>query len=172
MLNFKVNAMGPLLVTQALEEQLLYHYRQLHPPQDKSVTTSKPKSSPFKSMRPRTETVNNPLLSSLVVNLSARVGSIRENKRGGWYSYRMSKTALNQATRTSALQLSKYGCAVIALHPGTTDTDLSRPFQRNVPPHQLFPSDLAVNQMLGVFAATEFEHTGGFFDYLGKVVSF
>lgn len=58
--------------------------------------------------------------TTVIVNLSARVGSICDNQLGGWISYRMSKSALNQATRTMAIELKRQGTHAIALHPGTT----------------------------------------------------
>lgn len=71
--------------------------------------------------------------------LSAKVGSISDNQLGGWYSYRASKAALNMLVKTFAIELRRtlpQACA-ISLHPGTTDTDLSKPFQRNLPSGQL-----------------------------------
>lgn len=64
--------------------------------------------------------------------MSARVGSISDNQLGGWYSYRASKTALNQLTKTMAIECSrrKANVSCIMLHPGTVDTDLSAPFQK------------------------------------------
>ena len=72
--------------------------------------------------------------------LSARVGSISDNRLGGWYSYRASKAALNQLLHTASIELKRLnpGSTVLSLHPGTTDTLLSQPFQANVPPEQLF----------------------------------
>lgn len=72
--------------------------------------------------------------------LSARVGSIGDNRLGGWYSYRASKAALNQLLHTASIELKRLNPAatVLALHPGTTDTELSRPFQANVPDGKLF----------------------------------
>jgi NAD(P)-dependent dehydrogenase (short-subunit alcohol dehydrogenase family) len=60
------------------------------------------------------------------------VGSISDNRLGGWYSYRASKAALNQLTRTLALELErkKLPVAAVLLHPGTCDTGLSEPFQK------------------------------------------
>lgn len=68
----------------------------------------------------------------MVANLSARVASIGDNGLGGWYSYRASKAALNQLTKTAALEFArkKQAVACILLHPGTCDTDLSKPFQK------------------------------------------
>jgi NAD(P)-dependent dehydrogenase (short-subunit alcohol dehydrogenase family) len=109
---------------------------------------------------------------SVVVNLSARVGSIADNNLGGWYSYRMSKSAVNQATRTMALELRRYGARAIALHPGTTDTDLSKPFQKNVKDGTLFPVEFTVRQLLRVIEAATDEHSGGLYDWAGKSISF
>lgn len=69
---------------------------------------------------------------AVVANLSARVGSIGDNRLGGWYSYRASKAAVNQLTKCMALEFERRKQAVscILLHPGTVDTDLSKPFQR------------------------------------------
>ena len=109
---------------------------------------------------------------TVVVNMSARVGSISDNQLGGWYSYRFSKAALNQATRTMAHELKRQGTWAIALHPGTTDTDLSKPFQKNVKKGKLFPVDFTVERMLDIVDAMEEEHSGGFYDWAGKALSF
>ena len=110
--------------------------------------------------------------NSIIVNLSARVGSISDNNLGGWYSYRMSKAALNQATRTMALELKRQSVWCIALHPGTTDTDLSKPFQKNVADGRLFPVDFTVESLLRVINSMEEEHSGGLFDWAGKAIPF
>lgn len=109
---------------------------------------------------------------SVVANLSARVGSISDNQLGGWYSYRMSKSALNQATRTMALEFKRHDALAIALHPGTTDTDLSVPFQRNVKEGSLFPVEFTVSQLLQVIESATDEHSGGLYDWAGKSISF
>lgn len=108
----------------------------------------------------------------IVANLSARVGSISDNNLGGWYSYRLSKAALNQATRTLALELRRSGTAV-ALHPGTTATDLSRPYHRNVKEGSLFPVEFTAEQLLNVVDALDpAVHGGGFYDWAGKAISY
>lgn len=75
-----------------------------------------------------------------ITALSARVGSISDNQLGGWYSYRASKAALNMLFQTAAIELSRRAknTKLIVFHPGTTDTELSKPFQRNVPQGKLF----------------------------------
>lgn len=110
--------------------------------------------------------------TSIIANLSARVGSISDNGLGGWYSYRMSKTALNQLTRTMALELKRQSIWCIALHPGTTDTDLSVPFQANVKEGSLFPVDFTVTQLLNIIDSMTEQHSGGFYDWSGQSLSF
>jgi NAD(P)-dependent dehydrogenase (short-subunit alcohol dehydrogenase family) len=109
---------------------------------------------------------------AVVANLSARVGSISDNALGGWYSYRMSKSALNQLTRTMALELKRQSAWSIALHPGTTATDLSVPFQANVKEGSLFPVDFTVHQLLNIIDSLKEENSGGFYDWSGQSLSF
>ena len=73
--------------------------------------------------------------ASVVAVTSARVGSIGDNRMGGWYSYRASKAALNMVLKSAAIEYRRRAprVKVMAFHPGTTDSDLSRPFQRGVP---------------------------------------
>jgi len=109
----------------------------------------------------------------IVANVSARVGSISDNGLGGWYSYRMSKAALNMATRTMAVELRRKGhCAALAFHPGTTETDLSAPFRGNVKPERLFPVEFSASRLLDVANAAGEEHSGGFYDWAGKALPF
>jgi len=72
--------------------------------------------------------------------LSARIGSIGDNELGGWYAYRCAKAALNMGLKSAAVELQRRarGLKLLAYHPGTVDTDLSRPFQKNVPQDRLF----------------------------------
>jgi len=109
---------------------------------------------------------------AVIANLSARVGSISDNGLGGWYSYRMSKSALNQATRTMALELKRHSTWTVALHPGTTNTDLSKPFQANVKEGSLFPVDFTVDRLLSVIDSMTEDHSGGFYDWSGQAISF
>lgn len=102
--------------------------------------------------------------------LSARVGSISDNQLGGWYGYRASKAALNMLLRTFALELARTrpDALCVGLHPGTVDTSLSKPFQRNVVPERLFEPRYAAEQMLAVLAALGPEDSGGCFAWDGK----
>ncbi|WP_297185757.1 SDR family NAD(P)-dependent oxidoreductase [uncultured Porticoccus sp.] len=83
---------------------------------------------------------------------SARVGSISDNKLGGWYSYRASKAALNMLVQTASIEYARRAKNVqlVAFHPGTTDTALSRPFQGNVPTGKLFSADFVAEQLLSI----------------------
>ena len=109
---------------------------------------------------------------SKVINISARVGSISDNRLGGWYSYRMSKAALNMFTKTMSLESKRYKILIISLHPGTTDTDLSKPFQKNVTPEKLFSVEYSVNKMLNVIENLTIDSTGEFFAYDGSKIEY
>ena len=101
-----------------------------------------------REMLPRLE----PHGRSVFAALSARVGSIGDNRAGGWHSYRASKAALNMIIRNLAIETSRRTPDVlcIGLHPGTVDTALSQPFQRGVPPGKLFTSAHAASCLLSV----------------------
>jgi NAD(P)-dependent dehydrogenase (short-subunit alcohol dehydrogenase family) len=104
--------------------------------------------------------------------ISARVGSIADNRIGGWYAYRASKAALNQLLRTASIEFARRhkNAIVVALHPGTTDTGLSRPFQANVPEEQLFSVDKTVGHMLSVIDGLSTDDSGGFFAWDGQPI--
>ncbi|MEQ8234683.1 MAG: SDR family oxidoreductase [Gammaproteobacteria bacterium] len=107
---------------------------------------------------------------TVLANLSARVGSIGDNRLGGWYAYRGSKAALNMFTRNLAIELERRyrGIICVALHPGTVDTPLSRPFQARVPPARLFSPERAAAQLLDVIDALGADDNGGFFAWDGN----
>jgi NAD(P)-dependent dehydrogenase (short-subunit alcohol dehydrogenase family) len=96
--------------------------------------------------------------------ISARVGSIGDNQLGGWYSYRASKAALNQIMRTAAIEARRRHPNLIltALHPGTTDTALSAPFQKRVPEGKLFSPAFSAERLLAVMDGLTEEDSGGF----------
>ncbi|MFW6340528.1 MAG: SDR family NAD(P)-dependent oxidoreductase [Wenzhouxiangella sp.] len=104
--------------------------------------------------------------------LSARVGSIGDNRLGGWYAYRASKAALNQILKTASIEARRRFANVIvaALHPGTTDTDLSAPFQANVPPEKLFAPQFVARHLLQVIDGLEPADSGGFFAWDGQSI--
>ena len=101
--------------------------------------------------------------------LSARVGSISDNRLGGWHAYRASKSALNMLLKNIAIELARRhdDCAIVGLQPGTTDTRLSKPFQRNVPADQLQTPAYTARQLVRVMRALRAEDSGGLFDVLG-----
>lgn len=84
-----------------------------------------------------------------ITSLSARVGSISDNKLGGWYSYRASKSALNMLFQTAAIELARRAkqTRLVLFHPGTTDTALSKPFQKNVPQGKLFTAQYVARSL-------------------------
>jgi NAD(P)-dependent dehydrogenase (short-subunit alcohol dehydrogenase family) len=104
--------------------------------------------------------------------LSARVGSIGDNRLGGWHSYRASKAALNMILRTLAVELARtHPQAVVAgLHPGTVDTGLSKPFQRGVKPEKLFTPDQSAAYLLQVLDGLTPADSGGVFAWDGARV--
>ena len=104
--------------------------------------------------------------------LSARVGSISDNRLGGWHSYRASKAALNMLLRNFSIELGRtHKQAVVAgLHPGTVDTQLSEPFQSNLPDGQLTAPGEAAANLLEVISRLEPSDSGKIFDYAGKAI--
>jgi NAD(P)-dependent dehydrogenase (short-subunit alcohol dehydrogenase family) len=110
--------------------------------------------------------------ASAFAALSARVGSISDNRLGGWHGYRASKAALNMLIRTLAIEHRRthpLGVCV-ALHPGTVDTPLSAPFQRGVAAERLFSPDKAASALMGVLDALPPEATGGFYAWDGAEI--
>ena len=99
---------------------------------------------------------------AVLASLSARVGSIGDNRLGGWYAYRASKAAQNMGTKTLALELKRVARRIICvgLHPGTVETDLSAPFRSQVPEERLFSVDRAAAQLLDVIDRLEPDQTG------------
>jgi len=107
---------------------------------------------------------------SVFATLSARVGSITDNRLGGWYSYRASKAALNQLVRTAAIELARRQPAAlcVALHPGTVATPLSSPFVKAGLDVQT--PDQAAERLLDVIDRLPPGSSGGFFDHRGDPV--
>ena len=105
-------------------------------------------------------------------SLSARVGSIGDNRLGGWYSYRASKAALNQLIRCAAIELTRANrySVCVAIHPGTVDTGLSGPFAKTGLDVQT-PAE-AADRIVKVLETLSPSESGGFFDQNGKEVAF
>jgi NAD(P)-dependent dehydrogenase (short-subunit alcohol dehydrogenase family) len=106
---------------------------------------------------------------SIFASISAKVGSISDNRLGGWYGYRASKAALNMFLKTTAIEYSRRcpKTIVVALHPGTTDTQLSQPFQKNVPTDKLFPVEHTVDLLSQVISNLSLQDSGEFFSWDG-----
>ena len=108
----------------------------------------------------------------VVTVFSARVGSISDNRKGGWYSYRASKAALNMLIKTAAIEYSRRapGVKLLAFHPGTVDTDLSRPFQKNVPTDKLFTPQFVTTQLLSITNSLECDGQASYLDWAGEPI--
>ncbi len=119
-----------------------------------------------------------PLLSkekkTVFAALSARVGSISDNKLGGWYSYRCSKAALNMVIRNLSIELSRlYPKAIcVGLHPGTVDTRLSSPFLNSVPRGKLFSPQKVAVQLVDLISDLEHESSGKIHAWNGSLIEY
>ena len=104
--------------------------------------------------------------------LSARVGSISDNRLGGWYGYRSSKAALNMLLKTAAVEYARRNKNVklISFHPGTTDTDLSKPFQSAVRGKKLFTPEFVASKLLEIMDTADVDGELSFLDWEGKKV--
>ncbi len=104
--------------------------------------------------------------------LSARVGSISDNELGGWYAYRASKAALNMIIKNAAIEIARSNkqAIIVGLHPGTVDSDLSKPFQGGIPVDKLFTPDYSAEQLLRVLGNLTTKDSGKCFAWDGKEV--
>jgi len=107
--------------------------------------------------------------SSVVSVLSARVGSIEDNKLGGWYSYRAAKAAVNQIVKSFSIELSRSHpeACLLAIHPGTVDTNLTHKYASKHPTQT--PTEAAQN-ILDVTLKKNSSHTGRFYDWANKEI--
>ena len=104
---------------------------------------------------------------TILAAFSARVGSISDNKIGGWHSYRASKSALNMIIKNFSIELGrKYKKSIIVgLHPGTVDSKLSKPFQKNVPSEKLFTGEYSASKIIKVLEDLSIKDSGKCFDF-------
>lgn len=104
--------------------------------------------------------------------LSARVGSITDNRLGGWHSYRASKAALNMMLKTIAIEWARTNpdSICVGLHPGTVDTNMSKPFQAGVPEGKLFTPEYSAKEMIDVLHRLSPDDSGKVFAYDGTLV--
>ena len=107
---------------------------------------------------------------SVFATLSAMIGSIRDNKIGGWYGYRASKAALNMLIKTTSIELTRThpNAAIIALHPGTTRSKLSAPFTKNLPEQRLYSPSVTAVRLKHVIDRTNASKTGTFYHWSGN----
>ncbi|ENC6421252.1 SDR family NAD(P)-dependent oxidoreductase [Aeromonas veronii] len=104
--------------------------------------------------------------------LSARVGSIGDNRAGGWYGYRASKAALNMLLKCAAIELARRapGVKLLAFHPGTVDTQLSRPFHANVPPGNVQSPELVADHLINLMNRLQPDGELSFLDWQGNPI--
>lgn len=109
---------------------------------------------------------------SLFAVLSARVGSISDNKLGGWYAYRASKAALNMIIKNAAIEIGRCNkqAIIVGLHPGTVNSKLSKPFQRHVSSNKLFTPQYSAQKILEVLQSLSPEQSGKCFAWDGREV--
>lgn len=102
-----------------------------------------------------------------VVMITARVASISDNRLGGWYGYRASKAALNMMIKTAQVEYQRRAKNVelISYHPGTVDTNLSKPFQGNVPSGKLFTAEYTASQLLKHLETLDIEQAPHYIDW-------
>lgn len=107
---------------------------------------------------------------SVFAAISAKVGSIGDNRLGGWYGYRAAKAALNQIIRTASIELARTrpDALCVALHPGTVDTGLSKPFQAGIADGRLFPPEVSAAHLLTVLNVLTPADSGGLFAWNGE----
>ena len=105
--------------------------------------------------------------------LSARVGSISDNRLGGWYSYRAAKSALNMMIKTAAIEFQRTHpeLVITALHPGTVDTNLSKPFQGRVPESRLFSAEQSAAYLLDVLQGLTPSQSGKIFAWDSSLIN-
>lgn len=106
--------------------------------------------------------------------LSARVGSISDNRLGGWYAYRASKAALNMILKTLSIEYARKrkNMVILGLHPGTVDTGLSKPFQGNVPEGKLFTPDFCAQRLISVIDGVTADDSGKCLAWDGQEIPF
>ncbi len=109
---------------------------------------------------------------SIFAAMSARVGSISDNQLGGWYAYRASKAALNMIIKNAAIEVGRRNkhAIIVGLHPGTVDSNLSKPFQNYVAEGKLFTPEYSAGKLLDVLAHLSPEQTGKCFAWDGQEV--
>ena len=108
----------------------------------------------------------------VITVFNARIGSIGDNRSGGWYSYRASKAALNMLLKTAAIEYARRAKNVklISFHPGTTDTALSKPFQGSVKKENLFTPDFVAQHLVRIMNRQNVDGELSFIDWENKAI--
>ena len=149
---FQINAVGPLLLAK--------HFSPFLP----TRATSVPLIQDDKDMLPA---------NAVMALMSARVGSISDNRLGGWYSYRASKAAVNSIAKSVDIflkQKAQEKAMCIAMHPGTVKTALSEEFWANVKEEKLFTAEFAAERLMRVVRDLDVEGRGKCWDWEGKEI--
>lgn len=109
---------------------------------------------------------------SVMAFLSARVGSISENKLGGWYSYRASKAALNQIIKNFSIEINRVNpqAIILGLQPGTVESNFSQPFKKNVKEGNLFTAEYSVSMLLDVINSSTTKDSGKLIGWDGEEI--
>jgi len=109
---------------------------------------------------------------SVMAFLSARVGSISENKLGGWYSYRASKAALNQIIKNFSIEINRVNpqAIILGLQPGTVESNFSQPFKKNVKEGNLFTAQYSVSMLLDVINSSTTKDSGKLIGWDGEEI--
>ena len=112
------------------------------------------------------------VFGEIEIFLSAKVGSISDNKIGGWYSYRSSKTALNQIIKNFSIEIkrSNLNAIFVGLQPGTVKSNLSKPFQKNVSSNNMFSPDYSAEKLLKVINNLSSDDSGKFLSWSGEEI--
>jgi len=107
-----------------------------------------------------------------ITTFSARIGSINDNKMGGWYAYRASKAALNMLFKSASIEYlrEKRDVHFVMFHPGTTDTPLSKPFQKSVKPEKLFTPQFVAEQLLNIISTAPRNSSISYLDWQNKPI--
>ena len=110
---------------------------------------------------------------SVFAALTARVGSISDNALGGWYAYRASKAALNMILKTASIEIARRNklAIIVGLHPGTVQSELSKPFSKSVKPEKLFTGEYSAGQLLNVIDTLQPEHSGRIYAWDGSEIA-
>jgi NAD(P)-dependent dehydrogenase (short-subunit alcohol dehydrogenase family) len=109
---------------------------------------------------------------AIFATLSARIGSIEDNRLGGWYSYRASKAAQNMLLKTASIEARRKWpkLCLVALHPGTVRSDLSAPFTQRLPDDKVFRPEQSAEYLFRILDSVSSEDSGSFFAWDGSPI--